>query len=135
LKIYARLFPLVGGGSVPASPAGLLFTGLSVVSDDNEFVNISVPNSPSGNDQFNFGGSDDDKASTIAESEETSSVISALRQNSSSTTFSTLKTALLHGISGKKGKYIKPLTTFFFLSLSINRFAACSIFIFLSKFI
>jgi hypothetical protein len=115
LKIYARLFPLVGGGSVPASPAGLLFTGLSLVSDDNEFVNISVPSSPSGNDQFNFGGSDDDdKASTIAESEETSTVISALRQNSSSTTFNTFKTALLHGISRKKGKYIKPLTTSFF---------------------
>ncbi len=113
---YAHLFPLVGGGTIPASPP-ILFSGLSITSDDNEFEIIHSPSSPIGSYQNNDNDvGDDEKASTIIENEDTlNNDLPRLYQNPTPTPFSTLKTAILNGISGEKINKQKPLTAFFFL--------------------
>ncbi len=104
-----------------------MFSGLSLHSDDNEFIIINSPTSPTGIEQNN-DDIDDEIVNTIVESEQTiHNRFLRLRQNSTPTTFSTLKTAILNGISDEKINKQKPLTAFFFSSLSINQFAACSL--------
>ncbi|CAF1488798.1 unnamed protein product, partial [Adineta steineri] len=85
----------VGGGNSPISPSTLL-TGLTLFSDENEFVVLSMPSSPSGSDGTNTG-LDDDKISTIIEDEQsTNNLSSRLRQNSTASPFNVFKTALLN---------------------------------------
>jgi hypothetical protein len=101
LKISARLFPLAGGGNTPTSPS-ILLNGFQSFLDDNEFVILHSPNSPTGFHENNTGF-DDDKISVIIEDEETNDDIPHRpRQNSTPTSFSTLKTALLNGILAEK---------------------------------
>ncbi|CAF1169998.1 unnamed protein product [Adineta steineri] len=90
-----KINELVGGGNSPISPSTLL-TGLTLFSDENEFVVLSMPSSPSGSDGTNTG-LDDDKISTIIEDEQsTNNLSSRLRQNSTTSPFNVFKTALLN---------------------------------------
>jgi hypothetical protein len=93
------LFPLVGVGNTPASPSNL-FYGFSLNSDDNEFEVIESPTSSAGFDRINDNIDNDEKASTIIESQETNdNHAPQLRQNAVPSSFSTFKTAILQGIS------------------------------------
>lgn len=113
---YPHLFPLVGGGNIPASPSTLI-SGLSSYIDDNDFEIIKSPISEKEFSQFNNDIDDDDeKASTIIESEDTNDNDSPrIRHNSIPTPLSTFKTAVFNGISVEK-KTIKASNQFFFFT-------------------
>ena len=120
INIFARLFPLVGGGGggVPLASSMTLLSGLSIVNDDQDFLNIHLSTSPTLNHSVKNGSDDDDndeKNSVITEIEEPNNkILSSLRKNSSPTTFSALKSALFNGTSAKLNK--NPLTPFFYIS-------------------
>jgi hypothetical protein len=93
-----------------------MFSGLSLHSDDNEFIIINSPTSPTGIEQNN-DDIDDEIVNTIVESEQTiHNRFLRLRQNSTPTTFSTLKTAILNGISLGKNTYIIAFNHYFLLN-------------------
>lgn len=97
LKIYARLFPLVGEENTPASPSSLI-SKLSLVPDDTEFVIVSTPTNTRVNNQHN-DDVNDEKASNISENQEAkNNARILLRPNSSPRTFSTFKSAIRNGI-------------------------------------
>jgi hypothetical protein len=102
INTHIFFFPLFGVGNIiPASPS-TLFYGLSLNTDDDAFEVIESPTSSAGFDQIN-DNIDDEKASTIIESEETNNNHTPqIRQNSVPTPFSTFKVAILNGISVEK---------------------------------
>ena len=109
LKVFARLFPLVGGANSLASPSTLL-TGLTLFSEENDFVILTAPNSPTGTEGHPTGF-DDEKMSVITEDDETRTPPSfQTRQSSTTTPLGALRTALLNGISvNAKAKGKQPL--------------------------
>lgn len=138
------VFPLVGGGNRPASPATLL-AGLSVASDDNEFENVSLPDhgketeptktSPeSALDCLVLDDDDNENLETIIENEVKNSP--RVRQNSIPTSIHQLKHAILNGIAaGNKNE--TPLTylvDFLFFSLSLSIQPVCCLFTFKFSF-
>ena len=50
MKIFARLFPLVGGANIPPSPSGA-FSTVSSVSDDKEYCIVNSPTSSKVDDE------------------------------------------------------------------------------------
>jgi hypothetical protein len=91
------LFPLVGGGSTPASPSAL-FYGLSLF--DDEFVILNSITSPKVDDRDN-NDVDDEKSSIITDTEHSSQSTPRLRQNSSPTTMNSFKNTLRMGIASR----------------------------------
>ena len=91
------MFPLVGGGSTPASPS-TMFSGFSLI-DDTEYVILNSPFSAKKSDRSS-NYDDEDKTSNITVNEESTPPDGTprLRQNSSPTTMNSFKNTLRMGI-------------------------------------
>jgi hypothetical protein len=75
----------------------MILTGLTLFSEEHDFVILETPNSPAGSETHtsNF---DDETITTIAEDDEAkANPPLRTRQNSNPTPFSAFKTALLNG--------------------------------------